>query len=361
MNKLIVLIASLAATLGLTACGAASAPERDAQTSNSSSSVNQPVPPTTTGPGSPAGPGDSNGWGICGNLNFSNVIFPASLKDDQAKAMALSLSVSGSFEGHAGWSNLAGDSDGMGISLGLLQQNLGTGSLQPLLLKLEKTSPSTLADHFDTADLKSLEGMLSDYQTASGIKISALDEASDELFPVKNNSPLDIDYDAPLRAEALNVAETASVKWAVATVLISTNVFVPRWKTALTAMAESAPYRTLQVSAALSMFDKALKYFDSFGFTQLRSLILMYDFVVQDGSFSAKNKTDFDAWVKAHPTSDETARLTELVTLRVATVRAAYQADVKVRKMTIVNGTGTVHGSARNLPKEYCYVGTEKI
>ena len=46
------------------------------------------------------------------------------------------LGISGSFEGGNGgpcWGNVAGDFDGMTLSVGALQQNIGTGSIQELL------------------------------------------------------------------------------------------------------------------------------------------------------------------------------------------------------------------------------------
>lgn len=47
--------------------------------------------------------------------------------------------------------------------------------------------------------------------------------------------------------------------------------------------------------------------------------------------------------------------------LFIATARTQYRQDVRSRKTTIMNGTGTVHGGFRDLPREYCYVSAEKI
>lgn len=44
--------------------------------------------------------------------------------------------ITGRFEGRQGFSNLAGNFDGMGISAGVLQWNLGCGSLQPMLAEM---------------------------------------------------------------------------------------------------------------------------------------------------------------------------------------------------------------------------------
>lgn len=48
--------------------------------------------------------------------------------------------VTGKFEGNKGFANLSGNFDGQGISAGVLQWNLGQGSLQPILLEMLEAS-----------------------------------------------------------------------------------------------------------------------------------------------------------------------------------------------------------------------------
>lgn len=48
--------------------------------------------------------------------------------------------ITGRFEGRQGFSNLAGNFDGMGVSAGVLQWNLGCGSLQPMLAEMLASS-----------------------------------------------------------------------------------------------------------------------------------------------------------------------------------------------------------------------------
>ena len=76
---------------------------------------------------------------ICSNLSFNNVLWPSPLTEFQVNVFALAMNISGSFEGPDGWTNLTNNFDGQGISLGLFNQNLGQGSLQPMMLKLRDT------------------------------------------------------------------------------------------------------------------------------------------------------------------------------------------------------------------------------
>ena len=79
---------------------------------------------------------------ICSQLNFENVSWSPNLSFAERNALALALNISGSFEGSAGWSNLANNFDGQGMSFGLLNQTLGTGSLQPLMTRFSRENPA---------------------------------------------------------------------------------------------------------------------------------------------------------------------------------------------------------------------------
>src|ERR1700677_1324186 len=74
---------------------------------------------------------------ICSPLDFTNVTWSGQLSPFQEQGLELGLNISGSFEGAAGWANLTNNFDGQGLSMGLLNQNLGQGSLQPLLIEME--------------------------------------------------------------------------------------------------------------------------------------------------------------------------------------------------------------------------------
>lgn len=303
---------------------------------------------------------------FCGPLDFRGVIWPSALELPERKALGLSLSISGSFEGNSGWSNLSNNFDGQGISLGLLQQNLGTGSLQPLLWKMRANSPAALKSYFTSEDYSSLEGMLLQWNSSSATMAKVSSQESDELFPAQEHlSDLDFADPGVIRSEAvttMGVAETASVAWAKANLFSDGGTtFIPRWKTSLQKMALSSNYRSIQVESAIKLFAKAEAYFDAFHFTEMRSLLLMYDFVVQNGGFSQSHKDQFAAYDKANPNATETQRALKLLEIRLVSVLAQYKDDVRSRKSTIINNTGTVHGKARNLSQEFCFVPSENL
>jgi hypothetical protein len=315
-----------------------------------------PLPNTSTG----------NDPSFCGPLDFRGVIWPSALELVERKALGLSLSISGSFEGNSGWSNLSNNFDGQGISLGLLQQNLGTGSLQPLLWKMRSTYLSTFKSFFTGTDYSSLEGMLLQWNSSSGNLAKISSQESEELFPAQEHLS-DLDYADPglMRSESvttLGAAETKSVTWAKSNLYSDGGTtFIPRWKTSLQKMALSSAYRSIQVESAIKLFAKAEAYFDAFHFTEMRSLLLMYDFVVQNGGFNQSHKDQFAAYDKANPHATETQRALKLLEIRLVSVLAQYRDDVRARKSIIINNTGTVHGKARILSKEFCFVPSENL
>jgi hypothetical protein len=86
----------------------------------------------------------------------------------------------------------------------------------------------------------------------------------------------------------------------------------------------------------------------------MRAYLFFFDIVVQNGGISTSVQTKYMTWVKSNAKATESSKLKKLLEYRVALVRAQYMNDVKTRKTAIIDGTGTVHGSKRNFPKEYC-------
>lgn len=290
--------------------------------------------------------------GICTQLDFTGVAWPTSLTPKQQTAMALSLNVTGSFEGRAGWSNLAGNFDGQGMSLGLNQQNLGQGTLQPLLNQMFADHPEIMTSLFSTPNRTSLSKMLSAWSKATPLTMLE----TEDLF--SNQDALnDLDEGSEITVNIAGTsANAASVEWAKQALFQADGkTFQTSWKNSFLSLAVTSPYRTLQIGAALKMFKRALAYFDQFRFQELRSLLLMYDFVVQNGGFNTSHLDSFRNFDRANPRADETARAKALIEIRVASVRPQYKDDVRARKTTIVDGVGKVHGSNRNLPKQYCF------
>lgn len=376
MRGLLVLIISIM-TLSLAACAPAFQVTQSSMlnSGNKDSGIpdepNDDVDPTTPPPTStiPTDTTSDEVLKICSRLDFVGVQWPSTLMTAERRAMALALNITGSFEGANGWQNLTNNFDGQGMSLGLNQQNFGQGSLQPLLVAVNKSNPTLMKTLFSTTNLSKLNTMLSDWKTSaseafvSAQAAGAYDGAMDgelNLFPNKEAlTELDEDF---AQVSVLDARTNGDVAWAKANLYLSNGTtFKTDWKNSFLALSVAAPYRTLQVQAALTMYAKAVGYYESFKFKELRSLLMMYDIVVQNGGFTASHLSQFKTYNAANPNASETARLTKLLSIRLTSVRSQYRADVLSRKTAIINGTGRVHGSTRNLQKEYCYSSTEVL
>ena len=283
---------------------------------------------------------------IDSHLDFSGVAWPAQLTPQDRVAFALALNISGSFEGEDAWSNLTNDFDGQGLSLGLLNQCLGQGSLQPLLLRMRGRHPESFVVIFSSGHLKSLSGMLDRWQGAARMeswsgapaRLSLLDEP---LASMQSGSPSPDD---------------ASVAWAKAALYTDGGkTFDPVWKAELIKLAAHPEYVSIQIDAALGYHEKAAGYEARIGVRELRAYLMLFDVVVQNGGLYPDDLDDYAAYVKANPHATDTLKLQKLLALRLRHVRAKYVADVRSRKNALITGAGTVHGSKRNLPAEYSY------
>jgi hypothetical protein len=285
---------------------------------------------------------------ICSDLSFDEVKWPENVSTKQLDAFALAMNITGSFEGHNGWNNIANNFDGQGLSLGLFNQNFGQGTLQPLMIEYSQSTNHKMNSLFSAAQKTSLTAMLNAWLTAQG---GVLSKAKNQFIP--DTSPLDTDYDAFLLSKASNETNQDSVDWAVAQ-LYSGTQFKPEWKLALQNLAKDSGYVTLQIDAAISIHNKAMGYVKKYGFKTRYAYLFFFDIVVQNGGISSTTEAKYLSWEKTNKTAAESTKLLKLLEYRLLVVNPTYVADVRSRKTSIIKGTGTVHGSSRNYPQEYC-------
>ena len=349
-------------SLSIFALLASCAPINRTVSSSSKMSSTNDSQQTTTTPNDPASGSDpATSQVFCTKMSLANIKWPTSVgKDLWPTYFALTLNLTGSYEGHEGWINISNNGDRQGLSLGLMQQNLGQGTLQPLLIKMFQLDHNTVLKNFSTPDYTSLRTMLEEWQNGSlqpnPQMVQLRNLASEELFPdVEYFNEMDAGY---VHFTTLSVGSTVSgVQWAINN-LYNGNSFIPRWKKSLQDTAMSSTYRSLQVEAASNMFIQAKKYVTFFDFKQLRSLLFLYDVVVQNGGFSASNKTSYLNWLSKNPSASEFQRLLalrDILVARLTTANPNIKKDVYDRKTSVIMGSGTVHGETRNYPKEYCY------
>ncbi len=318
----------------------------------------------------PTPPAEGPDLSICSDLAFDHVRWATRFDSSDRNAFALSLNITGSYEGNSGWANLTNNFDGQGLSMGLLNQTLGTGSLQPLLYKFRQLYPQSYESVMSGTQQKAMGQMLDAWAAAKGLNaVSVLSLKA--LRPVHFfergfvGSDADANRDKFYASESvgagdlhvMGAAESASVKWALQNLYADNGkTFTSAWRSALKTLAAHPDYISLQIEAAEYLHDRALAYQARAGFTQLRGYLMLFDVAVQNGSITSAQFKKFDTWAAAHAAATEEQAMLQLIDIRAAASKPQYQDDVRRRKRTIVLGQGTVHGANRNLPAEYCYL-----
>jgi hypothetical protein len=234
------------------------------------------------------------------------------------------------------------------------------GTLQPLFINLRNGHDRVMSDVFSQANYTSLIGMLKKWE----ISPAGRGEEFNEILAVHGFSPLDdldliageLGMDRDKLQEMADLAadrNSASVNWAIANVLEGRKIKVD-WAAQLRSASSSAEYRSIQIEKAEELHEKAMDLYDYFNMSQLRAYLFFFDIIVQNGGINDAVKAKYDRFIKANPNTSEVNRLKKILQLRLPYVRAKYRNDVQSRKLSIINGTGKVHGKVRNYKNEYC-------
>lgn len=320
----------------------------------------------------PVDPGDGGGGGgvvkpYCSELSFEGVKWNASLSPYERRSLAIALSLSGSFEGPNGWRNLTNNFDGMGMSAGLLNQTLGTGSLQPLMANLKARAP-TAYNLIASSRRTSLLAMIDKWVSAKSYRVPSLATASRSLAAAAadedvTSSPLDIPdgFQAFAEFRALGAAEDASVAWAKSNLYQANGSFKPEWSAELKNLLAHPAYVSEQILAAEVLHRRALGYAQRLGFTSLRAYLFMFDICVQNGGLNEAEFTELQGAIQREGLRDEAVILKRLLEIRLRRVLAQWRSDVRARKTAVIDGTGVVHGARRDFPKQYCYSAGDPV
>ena len=292
-------------------------------------------------------------------IDFSFVNWPSSMEKAERDAIRIALSITGSFEGRESWSNISDNSDHQGLSLGLLSQNLGSGTLQPLLLQMRNEHLDILQRIFSPADLLALKAMLSDWESQSfdQVNVQLLDAPIDPVPPEVPNRTTELDD----IMQVLSFGNSQSVRWAVRNIYASNGEFVPRWKSEFQSLAATPEFTNLQFAEALKMHALAKNYVGQLHVHELRSYFMMFDIVDQNGSIYPEDFVDYNKFLNLHPTAPSTQRLEKILELRLRHVNSRSINDVKSRKATIIHGRGIVHGMNRDLEQEFAFNRTQSF
>jgi len=157
------------------------------------------------------------------------------------KAIKKAVTLTHAFEGSS-FSTVIGNFDGAGISVGILGWNIGQGSLQPLLLKMNKTYPAVM-------------------KRAFGDKYG-------EITSVLTKSNID------------------QLAWAIS-INDSNNNIIPTWNSKFKALGNTTEFQNIQLQEESNIINSARKIFNDFGLSTERGLALAFDIAVQNGSVIA--------------------------------------------------------------------------
>jgi hypothetical protein len=247
------------------------------------------------------------------------------------------------------------------MSLGLLNQNLGTGSLQPMLVQMGKLFPSLLEGLFSAENYRSLTSMLAPYMSLGQLSITSaplsLSSGPSGREPV---SPLDRPDPSNLLELENATSNAQSVQWAVTTVYDQKGNFLPQWKNQFQNLAKTQEYIRLQIATGYSYHQKALNYMKELDWHELRGYLILFDFVVQNGSLNSDVIRDYLNWVQRQGTNASfTQKMEVLLELRLKYVKPSFVEDVRARKKNIIYGQGVTHGEMIRLESQFCYNGQQ--
>ena len=225
-------------------------------------------------------------------------------KGNADSALEKAILLTASFEG-SGYVNVTGNFDGAGLSIGIFQWNIGQGTLQPMLKQFFDNNPD-LAKRIFGGNYRSVVNMLSASKSAQ------------------------MDW-----ARSINNGKKLQTEWY--------NLFISLCKT--------SQFQKIQREAMKEYTDQANNIANTYGLKSERGLALALDIAVQNWDVSAASRTNIKNRIKNGATKQQVLQL--LAQAAVDKADSTHKADVRSRKFTIVNGTGTVHDTKYNLEKDY--------
>ncbi len=135
-------------------------------------------------------------------------------------------------------------------------------------------------------------------------------------------------------------------------------IVIEPWRGLLKTLGRSDEFQAIEVDAAKQLYQDALAWCREYGVQSERAVALMFDVRVQNGSISnitrSQIQRDF-AMLATRGDADalEVSRLRVIANRRAEAANPRWVEDVRVRKLTIANGVGTVHGAHYELETQY--------
>jgi hypothetical protein len=218
------------------------------------------------------------------------------------------IEITGSFEGNRGYSSVAGNFDGQGISFGLLQWNAGSHTLQPILRNCLLHMHLTMRNIF----------------------------GNDDLYVLRVK--LENDYTFFQWSKTLSYYDNQRKQWWM----------YQKWYDYFVKLGQTGGCQMFQRRAMIKYINNAKRLFHAYGFTTERAAAMAFDIVVQNGSVTPRAREQYRA--RMNPKMNEKAKLWVLGEAVADTAIPKWQFAVRARKRCIATGSGYVNGSPRVLP-----------
>ena len=202
---------------------------------------------------------------------------------------------------------IAGNFDGQGLSLGYLQWCIGQGTLQPLLNRMDREDNSEMKNIFGT-NYDSIHNMI------------------------------------------LNTTENQLV-WAKS-INDSTNTIAEPWHSQFVSLCNNQHFINIELDAEAYKIGQAMIICDKYNLKTVRGFALAFDIAVQNGSISLDATKIIDDVLVQKPNMTE-KDLLKVIANAIADTSTNNAEDIRMRKMAIVNGIGSVHGSVLYLDGNY--------
>lgn len=231
-------------------------------------------------------------------------------KTTEEKCFALTAA----FEG-GGYTALAGNFDGQGISFGVIQFNLGRGTLQPLLLAMYRLHPAAFARCCTVA----VQGRTQDVTSSL--------------------------------LELIGLSPTQGVAWAKAR-QDAGGRFRPEythWVTIFRHLGTEPEFQAVQRAKAEPYMVTARGIVARYGWRSERALALAFDIAVQMGSVGPGARLRY---ARASRGLGELAQLAAMAKA-IAPQGGRWARDVLSRKLAIALGAGVVHGRSHHLERDF--------
>lgn len=224
------------------------------------------------------------------------------MKTPKPTTQTKALNLTSSFEGGG---KLAGNFDGQTLSWGALQWNIGKGTLLPLLRRIY------------TLDAQSVTTILGTTFTSKVL------------------------------------ADNDTLKaWATAHVLEKSGSPKASFVDKFAVLSKTPASKQGQLEAAKAYLERATLDCLRLGFESERAYAFMFDVAVQNGGIRDAHVTDYLPLVTLND-DEEWERLKLLAFCVARNANPKWQSDVRSRKQTIAVRTGTVHGKAYDIERDF--------